>query len=34
MIAEHFNTKPVEALLLKHSAHTEPYFVDFMGLKV
>lgn len=33
MKAERFNTQPVEALLQRHTAHTEPYFVDFMGFQ-
>lgn len=33
MLAERFNTQPVEALLQRHAAHTEPYFVDFMGFQ-
>lgn len=31
MIAEKFNTAPVQALLQKHEMHSEPYYVDFMG---
>lgn len=31
MRAERFNTRPVEELLQKHLAHTEPYTIDFKG---
>lgn len=34
MKADRFDTQPVEALLRRHTAHTKPYVVDFLGAQI